>query len=155
MLQIKFFHQLGSMSTPVTESEKLIWSVLEAERSTIRFLMPQFFTYVFLSFILDYDLIFTLYVCSFLAVSCMRNLFSKQTMLSMTIIKVILVNIISYVVSHTFQVSLGKIYIVSLLFADSLMHRAAFAEILYILDSNRKSEAVKLIEDSVNNTVPR
>jgi len=36
------------MSTPVTESEKLIWSVLEAERSTIRFLMPQFFTCVFL-----------------------------------------------------------------------------------------------------------
>jgi len=155
MLQIKFFHQLGSMSTPVTESEKLIWSVLEAERSTIRFLMPQFITYVFLSFILDYDLIFTLYVCSFLAVSCMRNLFSMQTMLSMTIIKVVLVSIISYIAPHTFQVSLRKIYIVSLLFADSLMHRAAFVEILYILDSNRKSEAVKLIEDSVNNIVPR
>jgi len=73
---------------------------------------------------------------------------------SMTIIKVILVNIISYIASHTFQVSLRKIYIVSL-FADSLMHRAAFAEILYILDSNRKSDAVKLIEDSVNNIVPR
>ncbi|XP_061359544.1 N-terminal acetyltransferase A complex auxiliary subunit NAA15-like isoform X2 [Gastrolobium bilobum] len=37
---------------------------------------------------------------------------------------------------------------------DSLMHRAAFAEILYILDSNTKSEAVKLIEGSANKVVP-
>lgn len=42
-----------------------------------------------------------------------------------------------------------------LLFADSLIHRAAFTEILYILDSNRKSEAVNLIEESTNNIVPR
>lgn len=40
-------------------------------------------------------------------------------------------------------------------FADSLMHRAAFAEMLYILDSNKKPEAVKLIEGSINNLVPR
>nr|KYP45036.1 hypothetical protein KK1_033448 [Cajanus cajan] len=38
---------------------------------------------------------------------------------------------------------------------DSLMHRAAFAEILHILDSNRKSEAVKFIEESTNKIVPR
>lgn len=37
MLQIKFFHKVGSMSAPVTDSEKLVWSVLEAERQTIRF----------------------------------------------------------------------------------------------------------------------
>lgn len=52
MLQIKFFHHVGSMDAPVTESEKLIWSVLEAERPTIRFLMPlfllSFFTFGFL-----------------------------------------------------------------------------------------------------------
>ncbi|PNY09689.1 N-alpha-acetyltransferase 15 NatA auxiliary subunit-like protein, partial [Trifolium pratense] len=32
---IKFFHKVGSMNTPVTDSEKLVWSVLEAERQTI------------------------------------------------------------------------------------------------------------------------
>lgn len=37
MLQIKFFHKVGSMNAPVTDSEKLVWSVLEAERQTIRF----------------------------------------------------------------------------------------------------------------------
>lgn len=36
MLQIKFFHKVGSMNAPVTDSEKLIWNVLEAERQTIR-----------------------------------------------------------------------------------------------------------------------
>ncbi|KAG5137227.1 hypothetical protein JHK82_021958 [Glycine max] len=65
---IKFFHKVGSMNASVTDSEKLIWSVLEAERPTIR---------------------------------------------------------------------------------------AAFAEILHILDSNRKSKAVKFIEESTNNIVPR
>lgn len=44
---------------------------------------------------------------------------------------------------------------VSLLFADSLMHRAAFGEMMYILDPNRRSEAVKLIEGSTNNIAPR
>lgn len=68
MLQIKFFHQLDSMNNPVTESEKLIWSVLEAERSTIRFLMPQFFTYVFFSLI--FGLWFNFYfICLFLSCS--------------------------------------------------------------------------------------
>ncbi|GMH15945.1 hypothetical protein Nepgr_017786 [Nepenthes gracilis] len=36
---------------------------------------------------------------------------------------------------------------------DSLMHRAAVAEMLYLLESNKKAEAIKLIEDSSNNTV--
>lgn len=37
VLQIKFFHKVGSMPAPVTDNEKLIWSVLEAERPLIRF----------------------------------------------------------------------------------------------------------------------
>ncbi|WJX48860.1 N-alpha-acetyltransferase 16, NatA auxiliary subunit [Trifolium repens] len=90
---IKFFHQLGSMSTPVTESEKLIWSVLEAERPTISQLHG-------------------------------KSLFDANN---------------AFLDNHK----------------DSLMHRAAFTEIIYILDSNRKSEAVKLIEESANNIVPR
>ncbi|KAK7313900.1 hypothetical protein VNO77_39105 [Canavalia gladiata] len=36
---------------------------------------------------------------------------------------------------------------------DSLMHRTTFAEILYILDSNRKFEVVKFIEESKNHAV--
>ncbi|XP_057454244.1 N-terminal acetyltransferase A complex auxiliary subunit NAA15 [Lotus japonicus] len=90
---IKFFHQVRSMNTPVTESEKLIWSVLEAERSTISQLHE-------------------------------KTLFEANN---------------SFLEKHK----------------DSLMHRAAFAETLYILDPNRKSEAVKLIEESTNNIVPR
>ena len=35
--------------------------------------------------------------------------------------------------------------------ADSLMHRVAVAEMLYLLEPNKKSEAVKLIEESSNN----
>ncbi|XP_022728589.1 N-terminal acetyltransferase A complex auxiliary subunit NAA15-like [Durio zibethinus] len=33
--QIKFFHKLGSMPAPLTDAEKLVWSVLEAERPSI------------------------------------------------------------------------------------------------------------------------
>ncbi|XP_027125429.1 N-terminal acetyltransferase A complex auxiliary subunit NAA15 [Coffea arabica] len=33
---------------------------------------------------------------------------------------------------------------------DSLMHRAAAAEMLFVLESNKKDEAVKLIEESIN-----
>ncbi|XP_040958968.1 N-terminal acetyltransferase A complex auxiliary subunit NAA15 [Gossypium hirsutum] len=32
---IKFFHKVGSMPAPVTDAEKLVWSVLEAERPSI------------------------------------------------------------------------------------------------------------------------
>ncbi|KAG5008868.1 hypothetical protein JHK87_017383 [Glycine soja] len=90
---IKFFHKVGSMNAPVTDSEKLIWSVLEAERPTISQLHE-------------------------------KSLFEANN---------------SFLEKHK----------------DSLMHRAAFAEILHILDSNRKSEAVKFVEDSTNNIVPR
>lgn len=34
--------------------------------------------------------------------------------------------------------------------ADSLMHRAAVAELLYVLEPNKKAEAVQLIEDSTD-----
>lgn len=40
-----------------------------------------------------------------------------------------------------------------MVFAESLMHRAAVAELLYVLEPNKKAEAVKLIEDSVNDLV--
>ncbi|MQL89748.1 hypothetical protein Taro_022343 [Colocasia esculenta] len=41
------------------------------------------------------------------------------------------------------------------LFVDSLMHRAAVAEMLYVLEPEKKSEAIKLIEDSTNKPVSR
>lgn len=47
LLQIKFFHKVGSMDAPSTASEKLIWSVLEAERPTIRFSSLLFHFYIY------------------------------------------------------------------------------------------------------------
>ncbi|KAM7475951.1 hypothetical protein LguiB_023194 [Lonicera macranthoides] len=38
---------------------------------------------------------------------------------------------------------------------DSLMHRAAVAEMMYVLEPSKKAEAIKLIEDSSNNLVAR
>lgn len=38
-----------------------------------------------------------------------------------------------------------------LVLADSLMHRAAAAEMMYLLEADKKLEAIKLIEDSKNN----
>ncbi|XP_024979709.1 N-terminal acetyltransferase A complex auxiliary subunit NAA15-like isoform X2 [Cynara cardunculus var. scolymus] len=38
---------------------------------------------------------------------------------------------------------------------DSLMHRAAAAEMIYCLEPNKKAEAIKLIEESLNNAVSR
>ncbi|XP_027343975.1 N-terminal acetyltransferase A complex auxiliary subunit NAA15 isoform X2 [Abrus precatorius] len=90
---IKFFHKVGSMTAPVTDCEKLIWSVLEAERQTISQLHG-------------------------------KSLFETNN---------------SFLEKHE----------------DSLMHRAAFGEMLYILDPSRRLEAVKLIEGSTNNLVPR
>ncbi|XP_058751865.1 N-terminal acetyltransferase A complex auxiliary subunit NAA15-like [Vicia villosa] len=90
---IKFFHKVGSMNTPVTDGEKLVWSVLEAERQTISQLHGK----------------------SLLEAN---NLFLEK---------------------HE----------------GSLMHRAAVGEMVYILDPNRRSEAVKLIEGSTNNLVSR
>ncbi|KAL9323139.1 hypothetical protein ACSQ67_011192 [Phaseolus vulgaris] len=90
---IKFFNKVGSMNAPVTDSEKLVWSVLEAERQTISQLHG-------------------------------KSLFETNN---------------SFLEKHE----------------DSLMHRAAFGEMLYVLDPNRRPEAVKLIEGSTNNLVPR
>ncbi|KAL2332403.1 hypothetical protein Fmac_019984 [Flemingia macrophylla] len=90
---IKFFNKVESMNAPVTNSEKLIWSVLEAERQTFSQLHG-------------------------------KSLFETNN---------------SFLEKHE----------------DSLMHRAAFGEMLYILDPSRRSEAVNLIEGSKNNLVPR
>ncbi|KAK7261867.1 hypothetical protein RIF29_28190 [Crotalaria pallida] len=90
---IKFFHKVGSMNAPVTDSEKLIWGVLEAERQTISQLHG-------------------------------KSLFETNN---------------SFLERQK----------------DSLMHRAAFGEMLFILDPNQRSEAVQLIEGSTNNLVPR
>ncbi|KAK3219688.1 hypothetical protein Dsin_013658 [Dipteronia sinensis] len=89
---IRFFHKVDSMSAPVTDAEKLIWSVIEAERPAISQLQE-------------------------------KSLIETNK---------------SFLNKH----------------GDSLMHRAAAAEMLYVLEPNNKSEAVKLIEDSTNNLVP-
>ncbi|KAK2651397.1 hypothetical protein Ddye_011253 [Dipteronia dyeriana] len=89
---IRFFHKVDSMSGPVTDAEKLIWSVIEAERPAISQLQQ-------------------------------KSLIETNK---------------SFLDKH----------------GDSLMHRAAAAEMLYVLEPNNKSEAIKLIEDSTNNLVP-
>ncbi|XP_030488392.2 N-terminal acetyltransferase A complex auxiliary subunit NAA15 [Cannabis sativa] len=90
---IKFFHKVDSMPTPVTDAEKLISSVLEAERPTI------------------------------------SGLHEKSL------------------------IEANKIFLEK--HKDSLMHRAAAAELLYTLQPDKKAEAVKLIEEATNNPVPR
>lgn len=90
---IKFFHKVGSMAAPVTDTEKLIWSVLEAERPTISQLHE-------------------------------KSLIEGNR---------------TFLEQHK----------------DSLMHRAAVAEMLYVLEPDKKPEAIKLIEESTNNTVPK
>ncbi|GMI78063.1 mutant,snc1-enhancing 6, EMBRYO DEFECTIVE 2753, OMISHA, NAA15 [Hibiscus trionum] len=89
---IKFFHKVDSMPAPVTDAEKLVWSVLEAERPSISQLQDK-------------------------------------------------------TLSEANKVILGK-------HEDSLMHRVAVAEMLYVLDPTKKLEAVKLIEDSSNKVLP-
>ncbi|XP_052182414.1 N-terminal acetyltransferase A complex auxiliary subunit NAA15-like isoform X2 [Diospyros lotus] len=88
---IKFFHKVGAMPAPVTDTEKLIWAVLEAERPTFSQLHE-------------------------------KSLLEANT---------------QFLEKH----------------GDSLMHRAAVAEMLYVLDPSKKAEAIKLIEDSSNNLV--
>jgi tetratricopeptide (TPR) repeat protein len=90
---IKFFHKVGSMAAPVTDTDKLIWSVLEAERPTI------------------------------------SQLHEKS----------LIEGNMTFLEQHK----------------DSLMHRAAVAEMLYVLEPNRKPEAIKLIEESTNNIAPK
>lgn len=85
---IKFFHKVGSLPVPVTDSQKLIWGVLEAERPLFSQLHEKSLQ------------------------EANRSFFEKHK--------------------------------------DSLMHRAAVAELLYVLEPNKKAEAVQLIEDSTN-----
>ncbi|CAK7356637.1 unnamed protein product [Dovyalis caffra] len=89
---VRFFHKVGTMTAPVTDTEKLVWSVLEAERPWISQLHEKSLT--------EANMIF----------------FEKHK--------------------------------------DSLMHRAAVAEMLYVLEPNKKLEAIKLIEGSTNNPAP-
>ncbi|KAF5726902.1 putative NMDA receptor-regulated protein [Tripterygium wilfordii] len=89
---IKFFHKVGLMAAPVTDAEKLIWNVLEAERPAISHLLER-------------------------SLSEANKFFLDK---------------------HN----------------DSLMHRAAVAEMVYVLEPDKKSEAIKLIENSTNKPVP-
>ncbi|XP_020582389.1 N-terminal acetyltransferase A complex auxiliary subunit NAA15 isoform X2 [Phalaenopsis equestris] len=89
---IKFFHRISSSSAPVTDSEKLIWNVLEAERTNISQLLGKSLVEVNKSFLEKHK--------------------------------------------------------------DSLMHRVAAAEMLYVLEPDKKLEAIQLIQDSTNNIAP-
>ncbi|XP_023770332.1 N-terminal acetyltransferase A complex auxiliary subunit NAA15 [Lactuca sativa] len=88
---IRFFHKVASRPAPVTDGEKLISGVLEAERPTF------------------------------------SQLHDKSLMEANTI----------FLEQHK----------------DSLMHRAAVAEMIYCLEPNKKGDAIKLIQDSPNNLV--
>ncbi|KAG8044851.1 hypothetical protein GUJ93_ZPchr0008g13823 [Zizania palustris] len=87
---IKFFHKINNLPSPGTDSEKLIWNVLEAERPDLRQLHGKSLAEVNRSFLEKHN--------------------------------------------------------------ASLIHRAAAAEMMYLLEPDKKLEAIKLIEDSVNNT---
>ncbi|KAH8514435.1 hypothetical protein H0E87_007314, partial [Populus deltoides] len=89
---VRFFHKVGTMTAPVTDTEKLVWSVLEAERPFISQLHEKNLT------------------------EANKIFFEKHK--------------------------------------GSLMHRAAVAEMLFVLEPNKKREAIKLIEDSTNNPAP-
>ncbi|KAJ1688374.1 hypothetical protein LUZ63_019764 [Rhynchospora breviuscula] len=86
---IKFFNKISSLPSPATDSEKLIWNVLDAEKADISKLQGK-----------------------------------------------------SLVEVNTAFLEENK---------DSLMHRAAAAEMMYLLEPEKKPEAIKLIEDSKNN----
>ncbi|XP_074275958.1 N-terminal acetyltransferase A complex auxiliary subunit NAA15 [Silene latifolia] len=88
---IRFFNKVSSMPAPVSDAERLVWNVLEAERPAI--------SQVHEKSLLDANMLF------------LKN--------------------------HE----------------ESLMHRAAAAEMLHLLEPSKKSEAVKLIEESSNNLI--
>ncbi|XP_073292059.1 N-terminal acetyltransferase A complex auxiliary subunit NAA15-like [Primulina huaijiensis] len=88
---IKFFHKVETIPAPVTDTEKLVCSVLEAER-------PLF-----------------------------SQLHGK-----------------SLVEANTLFLEAHK---------DSLRHRAAVAEMIFVTEPNKKDEAINLIEESTNNQV--
>ncbi|KAF6175252.1 hypothetical protein GIB67_030470 [Kingdonia uniflora] len=83
---IRFFHKVGTREAPVTDTEKLIWSVLEVERATLSQLHD-------------------------------KSLIEVNS---------------SFLNKHK----------------DSLMHRTAAAEMLHVLEPEKKLEAIKVIEDS-------
>ncbi|XP_026408454.1 N-terminal acetyltransferase A complex auxiliary subunit NAA15-like [Papaver somniferum] len=85
---IRFFHKVDSMPAPVTDSEKLVWSVLEAERATLSQVHENSLTEANNSFLEKHK--------------------------------------------------------------DSLMHRAAAAEMSFLLEPSKKSKVIKLIEDTAN-----
>ncbi|CAI0474475.1 unnamed protein product [Linum tenue] len=89
---IRFFHKVDSTTTPVIDTEKLIWSVIQAERLSL------------------------------------SQLHEK-----------------SLLEANLFFLEKHKV---------SLMHRAAVAEMLFVLEPSKKSEAIRLIEESSNNPVP-
>ena len=70
-LQIRFFHKLGAMSAPVTDTEKLIWAVLEAERPTLRFSRTVLLLSCFDMLKIGGSIYLMMLVS---AVNCMRNL---------------------------------------------------------------------------------
>uniref|UniRef100_A0A0A8YNX4 Uncharacterized protein n=1 Tax=Arundo donax TaxID=35708 RepID=A0A0A8YNX4_ARUDO len=86
---IRFFHKINNLPAPGTDSEKLIWNVLEAERPDIRQLHGKSLIEVSRSFLEKYN--------------------------------------------------------------ASLTHRTAAAEMMYLLEPDKKMEAIKIIEDSTNN----
>ncbi|KAL6559856.1 N-alpha-acetyltransferase 16, NatA auxiliary subunit [Orobanche gracilis] len=89
---IKFFIKVGSLPVPLTDAEKLISEVLEAERPTFSQLHG-------------------------------KSLIEANTL---------------FLETHR----------------DSLRHRAAVAEMIFVLEPNKAKEAVKLIEESPINVVP-
>ncbi|KAK6124901.1 hypothetical protein DH2020_041362 [Rehmannia glutinosa] len=88
---IKFFTKVGSMPAPVTDTEKLIWGVLEAERPTISQLHG-------------------------------KSLIEANTL---------------FLEKHR----------------DSLRHRAAVAEMIFVMEPKKKKEAINLIEESSSDLV--
>ncbi|XP_039029286.1 uncharacterized protein LOC120163416 [Hibiscus syriacus] len=106
------------MLPPVSDAEKLVWSVLEAERPSIRFSLK----WLYDSYSPNWN---------FIMLSVLHNM--KMELQDKTLTK-------------ANKVVLGK-------HEDSLMHRVAVAEILYVLDPTKKLEDVKLIEDSSNKVV--
>ncbi|KAG6425966.1 hypothetical protein SASPL_110177 [Salvia splendens] len=82
---IKFFHKVSSMPSPVTDAEKLIWGVLEAERPAFSQLHE-------------------------------KSLTEANSM---------------FLEKHR----------------DSLRHRAAAAEMIFVLEPHKKQDAIKLIEE--------
>ncbi|PIA65249.1 hypothetical protein AQUCO_00100614v1 [Aquilegia coerulea] len=85
---IRFFHKVDTMKAPETDSDKLIWSVLEIERATLSQLQETTLIEANNSFLEKYK--------------------------------------------------------------DSLMHRAAAAEMMFVLEPERKLEAIKIIEDTTD-----